>query len=176
MGADAAAAAGCGYDPRWLDALCLTGVVGWGRISPHPAFATHGSDFGPQAGGADQHGAGDLFCARRGAVDGFVPGRAANSGARLAGLPERAGVAGARPSGERGAVFAGDLVRVLGAPAEEVNRALWELVAAGLVTADGFDSLRVLIDPRRKAIFQGGAEAAAQHGWAVEPAQPRRLG
>ena len=44
----------------------------------------------------------------------------------------------------------------LGAPAEQVNRALWELVAAGLVTADGFDSLRVLIDPRRKAIFQGG--------------------
>jgi ATP-dependent Lhr-like helicase len=54
-----------------------------------------------------------------------------------------------------GAVFAGDLVRGLGAPAEQVNRALWELVAAGLVTADGFDSLRVLIDPRRRAIFQG---------------------
>jgi ATP-dependent Lhr-like helicase len=54
-----------------------------------------------------------------------------------------------------GAVFSGDLVRGLGAPAEQVNRALWELVAAGLVTADGFDSLRVLIDPRRRAIFQG---------------------
>jgi ATP-dependent Lhr-like helicase len=57
-----------------------------------------------------------------------------------------------------GAVFAGDLVRGLGAPAEQVNRALWELVAAGLVTADGFDSLRVLIDPRRKAIFQGAVK------------------
>src|SRR5271156_5183626 len=34
-----------GYDPRWLDALCLEGVVGWGRISPHPAFATHGGEF-----------------------------------------------------------------------------------------------------------------------------------
>ena len=29
------------------------------------------------------------------------------------------------------------------------------LVAAGLVTADGFDSLRALIDPRRKTVFQG---------------------
>ncbi len=29
-----------GYDPRWLDALCLTGAVGWGRISPHPAFSS----------------------------------------------------------------------------------------------------------------------------------------
>jgi ATP-dependent helicase Lhr and Lhr-like helicase len=29
-----------GYDPRWLDALCLTGAVGWGRISPHPPLQT----------------------------------------------------------------------------------------------------------------------------------------
>ncbi len=27
------------YDPRWLDALCLSGAVGWGRISPHPAWS-----------------------------------------------------------------------------------------------------------------------------------------
>ena len=27
------------YDPRWLDALCLSGAVGWGRVSPHPAWA-----------------------------------------------------------------------------------------------------------------------------------------
>src|SRR5277367_4636701 len=26
------------YDPRCLDALCLSGAVGWGRISPHPAW------------------------------------------------------------------------------------------------------------------------------------------
>ncbi|HXP17075.1 MAG TPA: hypothetical protein VN868_08230, partial [Terriglobales bacterium] len=25
------------YDPRWLDQLCLTGAIGWGRLSPHPA-------------------------------------------------------------------------------------------------------------------------------------------
>jgi ATP-dependent Lhr-like helicase len=23
------------YDPKWLDQLCLTGAVGWGRLSPH---------------------------------------------------------------------------------------------------------------------------------------------
>jgi ATP-dependent Lhr-like helicase len=50
-------------------------------------------------------------------------------------------------------MFLGDLVRMLGAPADVVDRALWELVAAGLVTADGFDSLRMLIDPRRKQAF-----------------------
>lgn len=67
-----------------------------------------------------------------------------------------------------GAVFAGDLVRGSGCPAEQVNRALWELVAAGLVTADGFDSLRVLIDPRRKAIVQGGRRARNTAGrWSL---------
>ena len=25
------------YDPKILDRLCLTGAVGWGRLSPHPA-------------------------------------------------------------------------------------------------------------------------------------------
>src|SRR4029078_5703399 len=26
------------YDPTVLDRLCLTGAIGWGRLSPHPAF------------------------------------------------------------------------------------------------------------------------------------------
>jgi ATP-dependent Lhr-like helicase len=32
----------------------------------------------------------------------------------------------------------------------EVEEGLWELVAAGMVTADGFDNLRSLIDPKRR--------------------------
>jgi ATP-dependent Lhr-like helicase len=54
-----------------------------------------------------------------------------------------------------GAAFAADLARQLTTPTAELkitdlHNALWELVAAGLVTADGYDSLRALIDPRRK--------------------------
>ncbi len=30
------------YDPKWLDQLCLTGAVGWGRLSPHPATVDAG--------------------------------------------------------------------------------------------------------------------------------------
>ncbi|MGB9104255.1 MAG: hypothetical protein WCC59_05830 [Terriglobales bacterium] len=32
------------YDPKQLDQLCLTGAIGWGRLSPHPATLedTHG--------------------------------------------------------------------------------------------------------------------------------------
>jgi ATP-dependent Lhr-like helicase len=37
--------------------------------------------------------------------------------------------------------------------------ALWELVAAGLLTADGFDNLRALIDPKRRA-GRGNARSA----------------
>jgi ATP-dependent Lhr-like helicase len=57
---------------------------------------------------------------------------------------------------QAGAAFAADLVRQLTMPSAaltmtDLHNALWELVAAGLVTADGYDSLRSLIDPRRKS-------------------------
>ena len=50
----------------------------------------------------------------------------------------------------RGASFLRDLVRATGRLPSEVEDGLWELVAAGLVTADGFDNLRALVDPRRR--------------------------
>jgi ATP-dependent Lhr-like helicase len=52
---------------------------------------------------------------------------------------------------QAGAAFAADLARQLATPIAELHNALWELVAAGLVTADGYDSLRALVDPRRKS-------------------------
>jgi len=52
---------------------------------------------------------------------------------------------------QRGASFFADIVRGTEKLKAEVETALWELVAAGLVTADGFDNLRSLIDPRRRA-------------------------
>jgi ATP-dependent Lhr-like helicase len=51
---------------------------------------------------------------------------------------------------ERGASFFADLVRMTNHLPTEVEQGLWELVAAGLVTADGFDNLRALMDPRRR--------------------------
>jgi ATP-dependent Lhr-like helicase len=145
-----------GYDPRWLDALCLEGVVGWGRISPHPAFATHGVDFSAPKRVVPTCMAPVTFFVREEAMwmDRCLADRAIPEPALQACLTDLACRARAHLV-QYGAAFAGDLVRGLGAPAEQIGRALWELVAAGLVTADGFDSLRVLIDPRRKAAFQG---------------------
>ncbi len=48
----------------------------------------------------------------------------------------------------RGASFFTDMVRSTGQLKAEIETALWELVAAGMVTADGFDNLRSLISPR----------------------------
>jgi ATP-dependent Lhr-like helicase len=50
----------------------------------------------------------------------------------------------------RGASFMGELVRAARRLPSEVEDALWELAAAGLVTADGFENLRALVDPKRR--------------------------
>ncbi len=50
----------------------------------------------------------------------------------------------------RGAPFFSEIVRGSKRLASEVEDALWQLVAAGLVTADGFDALRSLIDAKRR--------------------------
>jgi ATP-dependent Lhr-like helicase len=52
---------------------------------------------------------------------------------------------------QRGACFANDLQRITGRTRAETAHALWELATAGLAAADGFDQLRALMDPRRKA-------------------------
>jgi hypothetical protein len=56
----------------------------------------------PKTRGADEHGAGDFFCSRRGVVDGFVPGTATNSGSNAQCVAERAGEPGAFVSGHAG--------------------------------------------------------------------------
>ena len=52
----------------------------------------------------------------------------------------------------------------------EIETALWELVAAGMVTADGFDNLRSLINPKRRAgpgLGQSCAAAAHAGRWSL---------
>jgi ATP-dependent Lhr-like helicase len=55
-----------------------------------------------------------------------------------------------------GASFLPDLCAAIELPPDEIEDALWELVGAGLATADGFASLRVLVDRKRgevKSLF-----------------------
>jgi ATP-dependent Lhr-like helicase len=62
-----------------------------------------------------------------------------------------------------GASFFPDIVRGTKQLKSEVETALWELVAAGLVTADGFDNLRALIDPKRRGGHRGARESRPRH-------------
>ena len=139
-----------GYDPRWLDALCLAGVVGWGRVSPHPAFHS------PESGGPRRvvptSMAPVTFFLREEAhwMDLCLEQRELPEAALACCLSELA-LKVRSCLAQYGASFAADLGRLLGTTPAEMGLALWELVAAGLVTADGFGSLRVLVDPKRKA-------------------------
>ena len=70
----------------------------------------------------------------------------------------------------RGASFFADLTRATGRLASEVEDGLWELVAAGLVTADGFENLRALLDPKRRRGEGKSRTARPRHApgrWAI---------
>ena len=144
------------YDPRWLDALCLSGAVGWGRISPHPAWSV-GEGVAPRR--VIPTNAAPITFYLRDSAD-WLPMALAEQCVDEAKLlralsPEALRVRGLLE--QRGASFAPDLQRVLGVTKQEVQHALWELATAGLAAADGFDQLRALMDPRRKSAV---AEAA----------------
>jgi ATP-dependent Lhr-like helicase len=149
------------YDPEYLDELCLSGEVMWGRLSPHPAV-------GPVR---PTRIAPITFCLRENA--GWLsPRREADAGNALS--PAAQDVL--RVLRERGASFFADLTRAAGRLASEVEDALWELVAGGLVTADGFENLRALIDPKRRRGEGRGRSKRPRHAggrWALlDPPQP----
>ncbi len=168
------------YDPKQLDQLCLTGAVGWGRLSPHPAtIESAGEAGGPPASRrrvVPTKVAPITFFVREEAEwMGAAPHRLHASEPKP-GLPSTPRDHGVELSGlsavarevfgflqQRGASFFVDIVRGAGRLKAEIETGLWELVAAGLVTADGFDNLRSLIDPKRRAGQGAGKTARPRH-------------
>jgi ATP-dependent Lhr-like helicase len=134
------------YDPTILDQLCLTGVVGWGRLSPHPA--TLESVTAAKRRVTPTSVAPITFFVREDS-EWMIPRRETGE-AETFGLSAGA-TAVLQFLRQRGASFFADIVRGSGRLKSEVEAALWELVAAGLLTADGFDNLRALIDPKRRS-------------------------
>ena len=151
------------YDPKFLDQLCLTGAVGWGRLSPHPAMLEESS--GGTRRVVPTSVAPITFFVRDEAEWMALPGihaahRHLESEARGLGPGAREVLAFLR---SRGASFFADIVRGTGKLKAEIETALWELVAAGLVTADGFDNLRALIDPKRRSGQGSGRTSRPRH-------------
>jgi ATP-dependent Lhr-like helicase len=139
------------YDPEWLDRLCLSGEVQWGRLSPHPALEEEDRRRVRPTRVAPV----SLFL--REDAQALLP--AANLSPLLS-HPARDLVTALE---SRGALFFHELLRATGRLASEVEEGLWELVAAGLVTADGFDNLRALIDPKRRGGEGRGRHARPRH-------------
>jgi ATP-dependent Lhr-like helicase len=138
------------YEPELLDRLCLSGAVSWGRLSPHPRLA-HVGDLERRRIIPTSVAPISLFPRDESEwlMDVFHDD-AASAGPdpfiQLSSVAQDL----RRTLHERGASFFADLVRMTNHLPTEVEEGLWELVAAGLVTADGFDNLRSLIDPRRR--------------------------
>jgi ATP-dependent Lhr-like helicase len=136
------------YDPRWLDQLCLAGVIGWGRFSPHPALTAERASAGaPRAIVPSSMAPITLFL--RDECEWMRASKTQQTDAAISLSPSAQSVLHALC--ERGACFVADIVRITSLAKADVERALWELAAAGFATADGFDSLRLLIDPRRRS-------------------------
>ena len=139
------------YEPELLDRLCLSGAVSWGRISPHPRLAFSGESDKARRIVPTSVAPISLFPREDGEwlMAAFAEG-AAQTGPDPYGQLSAVAQDLRRALHERGASFFADLVRLTNHLPAEVEAGLWELVAAGLVTADGFDNLRALMDPRRR--------------------------
>jgi ATP-dependent Lhr-like helicase len=114
----------------------------WGRLAPHPALSADESE---NARRIRPTKLAPISLFRREDADELI----VRNDVGTSGLSHAA----QEVLGEierRGAPFFMDIVRGTKRLPAEVEEALWQLVAAGLVTADGFDALRSLIDAKRR--------------------------
>ncbi|MGH9080953.1 MAG: DEAD/DEAH box helicase [Acidimicrobiales bacterium] len=159
-----------GYDPRWLDELCLAGDVAWGRLTPRPEPGPAPNEAPPGAGEPAM-------------VPGARRGTSTPSPATPLAIVTRQDLAwmlGAvrldRPLSEptagaafdvlevlrsRGACFRSELASASGRLAPDVDEGLWDLVARGIVTADAFSAVRSLLRPA-KGRSTGGRSGMAR--------------
>jgi ATP-dependent Lhr-like helicase len=148
------------YEPEFLGELCLSGEVMWARLSPHPAFESAE----PRRVRPTRTAPIAIFL--RESADWLA---APNPEAKAPTLSHAAREVLTQIE-QRGASFFADLVRATGRLASEVEDGLWELVAAGLVTADGFENLRSLVDPKRRRGEGRGRFSRPRHAagrWAL---------
>jgi ATP-dependent Lhr-like helicase len=147
------------YDPKILDQLCLTGAVGWGRLSPHPALLDDSREGTRRV--IPTSVAPITFFVRE-ESEWMMPRRSEDGADAAKGLSSGAAEV-LQFLKQRGASFFPDIVRGTGKLKSEVESALWELVAAGIITADGFDNLRALIDPKRRSGQGHGRTTRPRH-------------
>ena len=160
------------YDPAWLDELSLGGEVAWGRLEPPRA----GDDRKPRP--RVLHRAVPTALASRAnlewllPVDRTQPVELTSGDARLVFETLQA----------RGALFRADLMSATGLLATQLDEALGELAALGLVSADGFAAIRSLVTRdhlkhRRSSRRPRGPLAGCSSGgrWSIFPGSLPRV-
>lgn len=143
------------YDPGWLDDLCLAGRVGWARLArPKPVEAKEGKS----------RRAGPV----RTTPIALVARRKMPLWSAAANGPDVANVADNETLSSRaqrvyncllqqGALFFDEMTDITRLLPTELENALGELVAMGLVTADSFTGLRaLLLQQAKRKPFSGG--------------------
>jgi ATP-dependent Lhr-like helicase len=125
------------YDPEWLDRLCFSGRIGWGRLSSpqNPRART----FGPLR-------TSPIALYERENLDNWLHLAQTNSEAELSSGTRT--VLDALKRG--GALFFSELVCRTGLLPSQLEEALSQLAALGFVTSDSFDGLRALLVPSDK--------------------------
>ena len=170
------------YLPEALDKACWDGEVAWGRLTqrdqqpavrgPRRGWVASAEDVSSQKGRRPTPGRNaSITFVRREELDWLLcASRPGTDGARdLSKVAQQI----AEVLGRRGALFFADLISATRRLPSEVEDALWELLARGVVTSDAVDNLRVLQSPkmrkRQKALRRGGPGR-----WSLlHPSEPR---
>jgi len=121
------------YEPDFMDRLCLSGRIAWGRVAPVNGSAKAPLRSSPVALMLREHAA--LW---RGVSEADTEELSSEARAVYGALENR------------GASFFHELASATGLLRTQVERALGELAGAGLVTADSFSGLRALLAPSDK--------------------------
>ena len=160
-----------GYRREWLDELCMSGQACWGRLSVRD---TEPGDEPRRAGMAPSR-ATPITLALRDDLPWLL--RAARGDLTPAEPPEGRTRDVLDALRQKGALFRTDLAAQTGRLPYEIDEALWEGVARGLVTADGFRAVRALLRrgrPERSAPTRGlrrglRASTGATGRWSLLP-------
>lgn len=126
------------YRSEWLDELCLTGEIGWGRLFPPKRLPDRSRPMASltRVVPLSLYVRGDLGWLRANAPAGEVESLSSPA-QEVHQLLER-----------QGAMFAADVLNDTRLLPTQLNDILGELVSQGLVTADGFAGLRTLLAAR----------------------------
>ncbi len=131
-----------GFQHRWLEDLCRSGELVWGRLSLRAAD----SEDAPRRGSATPSRATPVTFTLRDDLPWLLS--AARGDAQPAEPPHGPARDVLDALRRHGAMFHGELRKTTGRLPVEVEEGLWDLVARGIVTADGFQAVRSLLSAR----------------------------